>query len=65
VGEGRGEGNKYHADIYLLARQRLQALGISHVYGGNFCTFQQREKFFSYRRDEVTGRMGTFIWLAG
>jgi YfiH family protein len=65
VGEGRGEGNKYHADIYLLARQRLQALGISHVYGGNFCTFQQREKFFSYRRDGVTGRMGTFIWLAG
>lgn len=57
-------GEKYHADIYLLAHQRLNTLGISRIYGGNFCTFKQREKFFSYRRDGVTGRMGTFIWLA-
>ncbi len=54
---------KYHADLYLLARQRLNTLGISRIYGGNFCTYKQREKFFSYRRDSVTGRMGTFIWL--
>ncbi len=56
-------GKKYHADIYLLAHQRLNALGISRIYGGNLCTFKQRDKFFSYRRDGVTGRMGTFIWL--
>ncbi len=56
-------GEKYHADIYLLAHQRLNALGISRIFGGNFCAFKQREKFFSYRRDGVTGRMGTFIWL--
>ncbi len=57
-------GEKFHADIYLLARQRLNALGITRIHGGNFCTFHQKDKFFSYRRDGVTGRMGTFIWLA-
>ena len=56
---------KYHADIYLLAHQRLHALGIDHVYGGAFCTYRQKDEFFSYRRDGMTGRMGTFIWLAG
>ena len=55
--------DKYHADIYLLARQRLNALGITNISGGNYCTYQQTDKFFSYRRDGVTGRMGTFIWL--
>lgn len=59
-----GAPGKYHADIYLLARQRLAALGISRVFGGNHCTYHQKDKFFSYRRDGVTGRMGTFIWLA-
>lgn len=55
---------KYHADIYLLARQRLNALGITRVFGGNHCTYHQKDRFFSYRRDGVTGRMGTFIWLS-
>jgi hypothetical protein len=51
------------ADIYALARLRLNALGITQIYGGGYCTYREREKFFSYRRDGVTGRMGTFIWL--
>jgi YfiH family protein len=63
MGEGGGEGEKYHADIYLLARQRLDALGVTRVFGGNYCTYHQKDRFFSYRRDGVTGRMGTFIWL--
>ncbi len=58
-----GDQGKYHADIYLLARQRLNALGITRIHGSNYCTYHQRDKFFSYRRDGVTGRMGTFIWL--
>jgi len=59
----RGEGDKYLADIYLLARQRLAALGITRSYGGCWCTYTDRENFFSYRRNGATGRMGTFIWL--
>jgi purine-nucleoside/S-methyl-5'-thioadenosine phosphorylase / adenosine deaminase len=59
-----GDQGKYLADIYLLAHQRLGALGITRIYGGSLCTYHQSDKFFSYRRDGVTGRMGTFIWLA-
>ena len=55
---------KWLADIYALARMRLDALGIAQVYGGSHCTYRERDRFFSYRRDGVTGRMGTFIWLA-
>ena len=51
------------ADIYALARLRLNALGITEIHGGDYCTYRERERFFSYRRDGVTGRMGTFIWL--
>lgn len=56
-------GNKWLCDIYLLARQRLQALGIHRVTGADFCTAREAERFFSYRRDGVTGRMASLIWL--
>ena len=55
---------KYLADIYLLARQQLQSLGVTAVYGGGFCTVTERARFFSYRRDGATGRMASLIWLA-
>ncbi len=54
---------KWLANIYLLARLRLQALGVTRIYGGDLCTFSDPQRFYSYRRDGVTGRMGTFIWL--
>lgn len=54
---------KWLADIFLLATQRLHVLGVTRVYGGGMCTYSNAEKFYSYRRDGVTGRMGTFIWL--
>ena len=54
--------DKWLADIYLLARIELAALGITKVYGGTNCTFTEHERFYSYRRDIQTGRMATLIW---
>jgi polyphenol oxidase len=53
---------KYHADIYRLARARLGRIGVDAVFGGGLCTYSDR-RFYSYRRDGVTGRIGSFIWL--
>jgi polyphenol oxidase len=53
---------KWLADIYQLARINLAALDIGKVYGGGFCTVTDYQKFYSYRRDKVTGRMATLIW---
>lgn len=55
---------KYWADIYALARTRLARAGCTDVYGGDACTVTDAERFFSYRRDGVTGRMATLVWLA-
>jgi len=56
-------GDKFMADIYLLARQRLMNVGVNQIYGGDRCTFTETGDFFSYRRDKTTGRMASFIWL--
>ncbi len=55
---------KYLADLYALARLRLAAAGVTAIYGGGWCTHSEAERFFSYRRDGVTGRMASLIWLA-
>lgn len=58
-----GRDDRWLADLYRLARQRLNRMGIVAVYGGDFCTFSDPGRFFSYRRDGQTGRMATLIWL--
>ena len=55
---------KWLADIYRLARIRLNHAGVQAVYGGGRCTFNEADRFYSYRRDGVTGRMASLIWLA-
>jgi YfiH family protein len=54
---------KHLADIYSLARMVLNDAGIHKIYGGNFCTVTDVTRFYSYRRDGVTGRMASAIWL--
>lgn len=56
-------GDKWLADIYELARLRLAAAGVTAVFGGGDCTYRDSARFFSYRRDGVTGRMAALIWL--
>lgn len=59
------DGDKWLADLYLLARQRLQTLAVNttDIYGGDYCTYQQTERFYSYRRDGQTGRQASLIYL--
>jgi len=54
---------KWMMDIYLVARLRLQAAGITGIHGGGLCTVCDHQRFFSYRRDGVTGRMASLIYL--
>lgn len=56
-------GDKYLADLYSLARDRLHNIGVSAVYGGDACTYSDADRFFSHRRDKgKTGRMAALIW---
>ena len=59
---------KWLADIYMLAKIRLHAYGVTQIYGASitdeYCTYAHHEDFFSYRRDGETGRMASLIWIA-
>ncbi|WP_439135370.1 peptidoglycan editing factor PgeF [Pseudomaricurvus sp.] len=54
---------KFHADLYQLARAELSEIGVERVFGGSFCTFDDDQRFYSYRREARTGRMASAIWL--
>lgn len=57
------DGDRWLFDLYAMARHRLQRAGVGHISGGGVCTYCDPERFFSYRRDIVTGRMATMVWL--
>ncbi len=54
---------KWHADLPALARQRLAALGVARVGGGDLCTYSDAARFHSWRRDRCAARLGAFVWL--
>jgi hypothetical protein len=60
-------GDKWLCDLYLIAKQRLNKIGVTDIYGASvnedFCTYSDESRFFSFRRDNVTGRMASMIWL--
>jgi hypothetical protein len=57
-------GDKWLGNLPMIAQQRLKKLGVVAVYGIEECTYQQPDKYFSFRRDGDTGRMATLIWLS-
>ena len=57
------EYNRWQADIYGLAKIRLRNNGITLIYGGEYCTFRDDELFFSYRRENICGRMASMIYI--
>jgi YfiH family protein len=58
----RGEAGKWLADLPQLARRALERCGVTSIRGGELCTYTDAARFYSYRRDRTTGRMGAFIW---
>lgn len=57
------DNGRYLADLYCLARAELRCCGVENIYGGTSCTYSQPDEFFSYRRDKITGRNASLIWL--
>ncbi len=55
--------NHYLCDICQLARIELQQAGVNKISGGGYCTFSEEDRFYSYRRQQTTGRMASLIWL--
>ena len=57
------KGKKLKADLYELARADFRCGGVERIFGGEFCSFKEKDHFYSYRRDKITGRNATLIWL--
>lgn len=60
----RNTRNRWQCDLSQLARQRLTACGITQISGGQWCTYSDAMRFYSYRRDGQTGRMAAAVWLS-
>lgn len=58
-----GKDDRYHADLVAIAKHFLKECHVTDTYGGDLCTYSEPDKFFSYRRDKVTGRMASVICI--
>jgi len=58
-----GRADRWQANLERIIRGRLAQCGVASVHGGIWCTASDPGRFFSHRRDGVTGRMATLIWL--
>lgn len=54
---------KFLGNLYQIAQQRLNKVGITQISGGDYCTYTDEQRFFSYRREGKTGRMATLVWI--
>ncbi|UUM30106.1 peptidoglycan editing factor PgeF [Vibrio japonicus] len=54
---------KWLANMNMLVTQRLNKAGVNQVYYSDLCTVEDKERFYSYRRDGITGRQASFIWI--
>ena len=61
--QASGDAGKYRADLYAIARHKLHQLGLGQVSGGDYCTVCDEELFYSFRRNGITGRMASIIYL--
>jgi polyphenol oxidase len=59
-----GAGDRWLADLFALARSRLTRAGVTQIFGGGDCTWSDPDRFYSFRRDGVTGRMASLIWMS-
>jgi hypothetical protein len=59
----KASGDKWLGDLYGIAKQRLNQQGLMGIYGGGECTYSDPSQYFSFRRDGLTGRMASLIWL--
>ncbi|MGI9201363.1 MAG: peptidoglycan editing factor PgeF [Woeseiaceae bacterium] len=59
----RNDRGRWQADLFGLAADRLQTIGVTSVYGERVCTFEDSKRFFSFRRDGPTGRLLSFVYL--
>jgi polyphenol oxidase len=66
VEQPRPDGpQRWVADLPGLARDRLQAAGVTQISGGTWCTVEDPSRFFSFRRDRITGRLAAAVWIRG
>lgn len=63
IGFAPTRNNHWLADLIALTRFQLLAYGVRAIHGGDHCTFAETERFYSYRREGVTGRMASLIWM--